>query len=249
MKYCLLALTFLMVYQISCAQTGKPGSDIIVSTKKVYLHYQQQTDSLLFPVVSEKYPALRDSLSEKNLLRGDILDTVVARYSKCGCQTTALSYDVDFANADVISIGLYYEYYGAYPSEWEEWLTLDVHTGKPYPIENEINQAGMEYVAQLYKKQLKKAIELEKPDDSADTENKDDDQEAYDDLKANLESLTTSIIVSNYSFTDKGIWFKTDDALPHVARSHEPDRVLLITYAQLKPYIKASSLVLKNLHK
>lgn len=157
MKHFLLAILFLIVNHITYAQTPKPGSDIIVSTKTVYMHYQDQKDSLMFPEVSAQYPVLKEALSPKNLLQGDNLEDVVANYQKCGCGITGLSYSIGFVNADVISIEIYY-----------------------------------------------------------------------------ITKLTRQ---------------ETDAILPQEAEDHEPNRVLLIPYAQLKPYIKTGSIVLKGIRK
>ena len=150
MKYCLLAITFVMACKFSYAQ--KPGSNIIVSTKTVFLYYQGQKDSLMFPEVAAQYPALKEALSPKNLLQGDKLEDVLANYQKCGCGITGLSYSVGFVNADVISIEIYYNRMDDHPTSFGEWFTLDVYTGKPYSFDNEINPAGIDYITARYKK-------------------------------------------------------------------------------------------------
>ncbi|WCT12101.1 hypothetical protein [Mucilaginibacter jinjuensis] len=244
MKYCLLAILFLMAYQTTYAQT-KPGSDIIISTKTVFIHYQGQKDSLMFPEVSTKYPALTEALSPKNLLQGDKLEDVVANYQKCGCGITGVTYSVGFVNADVISIEIYYNRMDDHPTSFGEWLTLDVHTGKPFTLDNEITQAGVDYLTARYKKWLTQNIN----DEKIVKEDEDAQKDVYDDLLNSTEALTPKVITSDYIFADKGILLKTDTVLPQEAQDHEPNRVLLITYAQLKPYIKSTSVVLKNIHK
>lgn len=245
MKYCLLAIAFLMVYQTNYAQTNKPASDIIVSTKTVFLYYQGQKDSLMFPEVSAQYPALKEALSPKNLLQGDKLEDVVANYQKCGCGITGLSYSVGFVNADVISVEIYYNRMDDHPTSFGEWLTLDVHTGKPFTLDNEINQAGIDYVTARYKKWLIQNIN----DEKTLKEDEDTQKDVYDDLANSTDALTSKVIMSEYIFADKGVLFKTDAILPQEAEDHEPNRVLLIPYNQLKPYIKTSSIVLKGIHK
>lgn len=245
MKYCLFAIVFVMACQISYAQTNKPGSDVIVSTKSVYLHYQDQKDSLLFPEVSNQYGALREALSPKNLLQGERPEDVAANYQKCGCGITGLSYAVGFVNTNVISIEMYYNRMDDHPTSYGEWFTLDVHTGKPYTLDNEITQAGIDYIATRYKRWLKQNIS----DEKTLKEDEDTQKDVYDDLANSTEALTPKVIISEYIFIDKGILLKTDAILPQEAQDHEPNRVLLIPYAQLKPYVKTSSLVLKNIRR
>ena len=74
-------------------------------------------------------------------------------------------------------------------------------------------------------------------------------KDVYDDLANSTDALTLKVIISDYIFADKGVLFKTDAILPQEVEDHEPDRVLLIPYNQLKPYIKTSSIVLKGIHK
>ncbi len=242
MKNVLLLIGFWGICNLCFAQTNKPGDDIIVNSKKVYLNYKGQKDSLFFPVVSEKYQALKEALSPDNLLQGDNLDTVIARYGRCGCGIKALSYSVTFANADIMSLELYYEGMDDHPTSHVEWLTLNVHTGKPYPVDNEINQAGIDYVTARYKKWLKQNID----DEKTLKEDEDAQKDVYGDLANATETLTPKIITGDYIFADKGAFFKTDAILPQEAQDHEPNRVLLIPYSQLKAYIKAGSLVLKS---
>jgi hypothetical protein len=243
MKYRLLAIAFLMAYHIGYAQ--KPGSNIIVSTKTVYLHFQDQKDSLMFPEASNQYPALKEALSPKNLLQGNTPEDVAANYQKCGCGITGLSYAVGFVNADVISIEIYYNRMDDHPSSYGEWLTLDVHTGKPFTLDNEINQAGVDYITARYKKWLNQNIS----DEKTLKEDEDTQKDVYDDLANSTDALTPKVIMSEYIFTEKGVLFKTDAILPQEAEDHEPNRVLLIPYNQLKPFIKTSSIVLKGIHK
>jgi hypothetical protein len=245
MKRCLLAIALLIACYATYAQTIKPGSNIIVSTKTVYLHYQDQKDSLMFPEASAQYPALKEALSPDNLLQGDKLEDVVANYQKCGCGIIGLSYAVGFVNTDVISIEIYYNRMDDHPTSYGEWLTLDVHTGKPYALDNEINQSGIDYITARYKKWPKQNIS----DEKTLKEDEDTQKDVYDDLANSTDALTPKVILSEYIFTDKGVLIKTDAILPQDVQDHEPNRVLLIPYNQLKPYVKTSSMVLKGIHK
>src|SRR5215216_4801904 len=128
------------------AQRRQPA---IISTKIVLLKYQSQTDTLRLPVVNNKYPALKKAMSYQNLFDGDNLDSVVANYKNCGCGITGSDYEVTYQDAGIISIELFFETMGAYPDSYQRWHTLDIHTGKAYPIEKELNPAGLSW---LYKK-------------------------------------------------------------------------------------------------
>jgi hypothetical protein len=222
-------------------QNYKHGQKGIISSKKIVLQYQQQTDSLTIPIVSDAYPALKEALSEKNLFDGDNLEDIIAEYKSCGCGTISMNYDIVFVNKQVISIKFYMEGMGAYPTSYQNWRTLNIATGKPYLIGNEINNAGLRWLITSYKQTLKIRIQSGRQAQKNDADEKD----MYQLLIKATDTLTVNSFANNYLFTNKGITFITDRVLPHVAQGYEPDRTLFVPYAQLKPYLKPGSVVAK----
>lgn len=223
----------------------QPDYSSIITTKKIILHYQHnEPDSLMIPIVSDKYPELKRALSDTNLFLGDKLDTVIHHYQNDGTGITSFNYQVIFANKDVISLKLYYETMGAHPDQSEEWLTLNMHTGAAYPISNEVNPEGMEWIYMSYKELLKKRIADD--ENGLDKEKVDESYaDVYKDLKESVDELTSEELLKRYVFTDKGVSFTTEKVLPAAVRNFEPERDWLIPYIKLKAYIQPGSMVLK----
>jgi hypothetical protein len=211
----------------------------IISTKIVRLKYQSQTDTLRLPVVSNKYPALKKAMSYRNQFDGDDLDTVVANYKNCGCGITGSDYEVTYQDAGIISIELFFETMGAYPDSYRRWHTLDIHTGKAYPIEKELNPAGLFWLYKKYKHILKQRIIADK---SAVPE---EDKYTFNDLKTSVDTLRRRTLFSMYVFTAKGIVFSTPPILPHAIRSQEPNRDWFVPYSKLKKFKAAKAKVIK----
>jgi len=245
-KQILLLIIALLLFNFGNAQKkAAPDYSDIITTKKVMLKYQDnEADSLMIPVVSDKYPELKKALCDTNLFFGDKLDSVVHRYQTTGTGITSFNYYVTFANKDVISIELYYETMGAHPDEEQHWLTLNIHTGAVYDINNEIDPIGIEWIYNTYKQLLKKRITDD--ENGLDKEKADaSDADIYKDLTTTADELKPEQVLKNYVFTDKGIIFTTEKMLPHAIENFEPDRDWFIPYKKLKPYRSSGAIVLK----
>lgn len=202
----------------------------IISTKIVRLKYQSQTDTLRLPVVNNKYPALKKAMSYQNLFDGDVLDTVVANYKNCGCGITGSEFEVTYQGGDIISIKLFFETMGAYPDSYWRWHTLDIHTGKAYPIEKELNPTGLAWLYKKYKQIVKQRIAADK------LATPDEDERAFNNLKTSVDTLRSRTLFNMYVFTAKGIVFSTAPILPHAIRAQEPNRDWFVPYSKLKKF-------------
>jgi hypothetical protein len=210
-------------------------------------------------VVSDKYPALKNALCDTSLFFGDRLDTVINRYQTSGTGITAFNYFITYINKDVVSLRLYYETMGAYPDQQTQSLTLNIHTGKAYPISKEIDPARLKWIYASYKELLKKRIADDKSGIVEARENKKNSDEMggyigadeniddiYGDLTQSAEDLTMDDLLSNYVFTDKGILFTTEPRLAHAVRNFEPERDWVVPYKKLKSFILPGAIVLKK---
>jgi len=235
MKY--IKWILIILFNIFIAHYGYAQS--IISTKTVVLKYQDRTDTLNIPVASARYPALKEGLSYKLIFDGDDLPAIIANYDTCGCGTTGLDYKVTFENKDIVSIQLTFETMGAYPDSYDKWLTLNIHTGKAYPISNEINAMGLKWIFSNYKAILNRRIIADKK------QNKDEDMNEYNALKDAIHDLTSGELFSKYVFTKQGVVFSMDQILPHVASSFDPNRDLLVPYAKLRMYKAPKAIIVK----
>jgi hypothetical protein len=219
---------------------GKAAQHII-STQSVPLNYQDKSDTMRLPVVSDKYPELKKALSYERIFDGRSLEEIVKNYSTCGCGITAVNYAVTFESNDVISIEFYYETMGAYPDSEEQWLTLNIHTGQFYPVSNEINAAGMSWLFEHFKTTLKQRVEINKEN----ILNDDDGENIYKALNDAINNIQMEELFRKYVFTGKGIELSTERMLPHAATNFEPDDDLLVPYSKLKSFKTIGAVVLK----
>ena len=235
-------ITVVSVYSLAndaYSQTKPSPQKSIISEKIAVLKYQDHLDTLELPVVSDKYPALKKALSYKNIFNGDDLPDLIKNYADCECGITSFGYQVTFESKDVISIKIYVETTAAYPDDSEEWFTLDIATGEPYPISREINAKGLRWLFDYYKTELRKRIYAYK------SENQDEDSDAYNELKAAIDSLHSDELFGKYVFTKQGIALSIEKILPHALQNMEPDRDLMVPYDKLKIYIAPGALIIK----
>ena len=250
MKYCkpvfIIILDILLFTDKAHSQTGHHRS--IVSTKMVVLTYkhndsstlEDRSDTLNIPVVSDKYPGLKKALSFENIGDASGLDSVKANYAATALGLFDMQYEVVFENKGLLSISIYTEGMGAYPSSGTEWLTLRVHTGEAYPLTNEINATGLKWIYQTYKKLLKKRI----ADDFKSRKGEEDEHDLAE-LNESIDSLSSDEMLKSYLFTPTGIKFSTEGILPHAVQAFEPDSIWFVPYTQLRKYKMPQAIVVK----
>ncbi len=234
----ILAGSYSVTYH-AYSQTKPSLQKSIISEKIAVLKYHDHLDTLELPVVSDKYPALKKALSYKNIFYGDDLPDVVKNYADCECGITSLGYKVTFESRDILSIKIYVETAAAYPDDGEEWFTLNISSGKPYPLSREINARGLKWLFDNYKAELRKRIYKYK------SENLDEDIDVYNELKAAIDSLHSDELFGKYVFTNQGIVLSIEKILPHAIQNMEPDRDVLIPFDKLKTYKVPGALVVK----
>jgi hypothetical protein len=235
----ILLSTLLGIYN-GFSQTKPLPSKGIISTKIIALKYESQIDTLKIPVVSDKYPALKKALSEKNIFDGDDLAAVIKNYKSCGCGTTGLSYEVTYVSKDIISIIFYYQTMGAYPDDYQKYLTFNINKGEIYPISSEVNSKGLTWLLAGYKTELRKRILQLKEDNTADN------ADAYTELNTTIDSLTSDELFKNCVFKKEGIVLTIEKILPHVMQDTEPERDWLVPYSKLKIYKAPGAIVLNG---
>jgi hypothetical protein len=244
MKHFLFLSISFLIFCFSYAQKKSPDYSNIITTKRIVVKNKKYaTDKpsvYLIPIVSKRYPELSKTLCDINLFDGERLDSVVKEYQNEGMGISSFSYEITFINKEVVSLKLDYETMGAYPDKNQNWLTLNIYTGKKYPISNEISPNGLKWIFNNYKRLLLKRILQDKKANNG--EGIDD----YDLLKTSIDSLQSKELFNQYIFTTGGVVVSMEKILPHVVQVFEPDREWLIPYNKLKPYILPSAIVLNK---
>ncbi|TFF40228.1 hypothetical protein [Mucilaginibacter psychrotolerans] len=237
MKRILIAICLIFACFRGFAQTKGKATPPIITTKKVYLQYQNQKDSLLIPVVSDDYPGLQKALSDSVLFSGEKLQDVIDNYRKCGCGITSLNYKVEYANSRMVSIRLYYEGMGAYPSAYQTWLTLLADDGNSISLNTALGDGGTDYILQKYKQILISRINRDMTGQPRETNAVATRKE----LLTAVGKLKAKDITNKFLLTPKGLLVTTDNVLPHVIQNLEPQREVLFTMAELKKFSVAYS--------
>jgi len=202
------------------------------------------TDTLKIPIVLGKYHALRKALAYKNIFSGDNLTDVIKDYRTHKSGITSMSYEVSFETANIICLKLYYETMGAYPDSYEQWMTLEVETGKRHPISKEISPKGLKWLYKSYRDTLRKRLNAKNNEYKKDPDL--DGVDVYSRVKDGIDDLTANDLFQKFIFTDEGMVLSVDRMLPHFIAGKEPNLDLLIPYKKLKPYIASHAIVLKQ---
>jgi hypothetical protein len=204
-------------------------SNKTITTKIVPLQYKDRTDTLYIPVISDRLPQLKKVLSEKEILNGENLQDVINEYAECGCGITSLNYNVVCFDRDILSINLMYETMGAYPSSGQRWLTLNPSTGKSVLLSKILNSKGLRFVKADYKRIVNRRIK----NDRMSLKDDPDYSNVYPKLLTSVNTFEIDSPETKYLVTEKGILLSSNDVLPHVIQSFEPNRAVLFSYKQL----------------
>lgn len=145
-------------------------------------------------------------------------------------------YDVGYNKNSVLSIKLYMEVSGAYPTTMVKNLVVDLKTGKRvfYP---DVFTNIKELIVKIDK--AKKANET-KAIAEVKKDNAEDARTLRDMLKTNNNSVNK---LEEFSVSDDGVTFHYDYGFPHVIRALEPDSDYFFKWSELKPFIKPDGLL------
>jgi len=256
LKAALAVVILSIICQSPCfSQTKHPIHKSIISARMEVLYFkhndssalEDQQDTLKIPVVSDKYRKLKKALSFENIGDSDGLDSAKANFAGCACGITSMDYEITYESKDIISLKVFTESMGAYPSSSTQWLTYNIHTGAHYSIKNEVNAAGLKWLFKNYKVLLRKRLMEDRESNKTDTdETQEEYTRVYNEEKASIDTLSLNGMLSSYVFMGaRGITFTTEGILPHVIQALEPNRDWFIPYERLRKYRKPQALVLK----
>jgi hypothetical protein len=143
-------------------------------------------------------------------------------------------YTVDYNKKGVLAVSLTVEGSGAYPDSSTHSVVVNVKTGmRVMPADVFTNLAGLAAkVKAMQKAEIKEGIaEIKK--EEPDEENP---SSLFESADFKMENLT------EFSVSDAGMDFWYDYGFPHVIQAMEPAGRYMITWKELKPYIKPAGL-------
>lgn len=145
-------------------------------------------------------------------------------------------YEVGYNKNSILSIKLFMEVSGAYPSTMVKNLVVDLKTGKRVSLADVFTNIG-ELIVKIDK--AKKASEAK-----AVAELKKDNAEDARTLQNLLKNKSYQVNkLDEFSISEEGVTFHHDYGFPHVIRALEPDSDYFFKWTELKPFIKPGSLL------
>ncbi len=196
----------------------------------------KKTFTINYPKIKAATPALSKKI-ESAISYEKVFDFTVKEELTELQWLESADYEVGYNANGMLSISLFIEGSGAYPSGSTKYIVVDLKTGlRLKPADLFSNTAGL--LAKVKAAQEKEIadtiVELKK-----DPENKDIEPELL--FKDSAEYQKVSL--NEFSVDENGITFRHDYGFPHVVQALQPNGEFFFTWAQLKPYIKAGSLL------
>lgn len=146
-------------------------------------------------------------------------------------------YEVLFNANGVLSMSLFMEGSGAYPSSTTKYVVVDINSGlRATPSTAFVNISGL---LALVKKAKNKEVTQAITDIKKDKENNEEHPEDLFKESAKYHSVK----LDQFCVSDKGVTFHHDYAFAHVIQALQPSGEFFFTWAQLRPYIKAGGLL------
>lgn len=182
---------------------------------------------------------LNSYLTADSLL-GENIDSIVNNYKEWRSGIVGADYNVLYNKNSVLSISVYIETLGAYPSSFYTDVNLDLSTGKRILVTDIIDKSALEKLAERLDKVVQKRI---KDAVTNGTVGEEDALQFFDGAKFTVDRL------SSFAFTDNGIMFYYNFGLPHAVMALSPDEDILVTWEELKYFVKDNSLLQKIMDK
>ncbi len=236
-----IRLLFLFVFVMAFAVAGFAQSVVITGKKVTYNRPQPMGDhKKSFTINYPKVKAARPALSRRieSVINYETILGVNVKEEQTEIQwLEAADYEVGYNKNGILSIKLFMEGSGAYPSGSAKNVVVDLKTGmRVKPAAIFINLVGLRALVNKAKeKEIEESIiEMQKDPENAELEH----QRLFDSAKE-----YNKLILDEFSVNDDGITFYYDYGFPHVIKALEPNGVFSYTWADLKPYIKRNGLL------
>ena len=235
---------FLIFLFIAAFSPSIFAQSVVIKSKKVTytrpkpISDHKKTFVVNYPKVSGVGKALaakiENAISYKNILNLDVEE------EKTEIQwVEEADFKVGYNNNGILSIELFMEGTGAYPSGVLKTVVVNLKTGaRVRPADVFTNLAGL---ASEVKKQQREEMKIAREKYKKDSENNEnfDGSPYFDEADFKVKDL------AEFSVDDKGVIFNYDYNFAHVIRALEPDGSYTMSWAELKPYIKRGGLLAK----
>lgn len=193
-----------------------------------------------YPIISGKI----SSTAKQNMLRGldywRVFDTSL-REELSAMWLSSFDYEVKYNANNILDIWLTMEGVGAYPDSSTKYVVLDVGTGKTLHVADLFINKKLPSLRNQIRGAMKKS------EDSLETsiknilmsERQDILYEKYHPGPSRLELKD----LDGFSISNTGVTFIFNYSYAHIMEAEEPSGEFLLTWKQLKPFIKPNGLL------
>jgi hypothetical protein len=185
-----------------------------------------------YPVVQgDEMAKIQDAISLQQAY-GQSLAEIRAEYQEY-YWLREISYETNYNRNGVLQLTYTIAGVGAYPSQSEKYIPVDLYSGKIITPDTLFSQENQTKIAAIVDDMMQKAIQ------QAITEKSQefglDAQEMHDRLDGKHFQAED---LKNFVIGDQGITFVYDFGFPHVSLALVPQEKYFVSYAQLQPYLR-----------
>lgn len=238
---------FLIILAIAMVSAAVSAQSVVITGKKVTYNRPEpiseykKTFEINYPKVRAATPALSKKI-EAAISYQSVLGLKLNEELRTYQWLETADYEVLYNKNGVLSISLFMEGSGAYPSSTTKYVVVDLKTGlRATPATAFSNTSGL---LALVKKAKNKEVTQAIIDIKKDKENNEEHPEDLFKESAPYHPLK----LDQFTVSDKGITFHHDYGFPHVIQALQPSGEFFFAWAQLKPYIKAGGLLSRIKH-
>jgi hypothetical protein len=212
----------LVTAQTVTLRRGKPGEE--PGYRQTAQVQYPRLSGLKDPAVLEKVQA---AVSLKTII-GQSLAEIRAELLE-NYWLTDIGYKVNYNQNFLLDLTYTIEGVGAYPSQYEKHVTVDLKAGKKLRSHDVFKRELLGTIAM----KVDKIMQAEMAEAIAKVEKDGEDIRPY----ANQAKFRIKQ-VDDFEINDQGVTFRYDFGFPHVIKAYEPAGRYFFTYAQLKSYIR-----------
>jgi len=238
MKKSLLFLLLLLAFStVNFAQSVKITGKKITYTRPKPISDYKKTFTVNYPKVKAATTVLSKKI-ENTISFAKVFSLNIQEEKGEYQWLEAADYDVNYNKNGILSIYLSMEGTAAYPSSVGKTVVVNLKTGNQVkPADIFTNLTG---IAAEIKKRQQLEIKQAKEDYKKDSETADfDASEYFDTADFKIENL------EGFSVSADGVTFTYDYGFPHVIQALQPSGNYILTWAELKPFIKRGCLLEK----
>lgn len=161
---------------------------------------------------------------------------------------TDVDYVIHYDKNNILSIDVWTEFMGAYPSTYLDNYVISIATGNLIKPEDIFLKNGISKLTDLLNAKLQKNISDSKKEAAEGGCSEEDLQWGMDQKEFNSTYGTfTEKDLEKFSITEEGVTFRYDFEFPHAILACAPDGLFEMSFTQLKPYLDPKGLLAREI--